>query len=164
MTKTGSNQLGASQAQMGQGTGTSPGLSAQQELLKADIQQLLKELSGELKQLQVQLEAEHRSNQPRPAPGTSTDPDLYGGTTSLENATGSPLPIQLDVDTQPTSTTRRGGGVGEPSGQIANATPQQTPEDATLAEHPTEEDATHRQPIPPEYRPVFERLSHRQDR
>ena len=154
-TKQGVKQL----AKLSQGTAAQHGSSAGQELLKADIQQLLTELSGELKQLQAQLDAQAKQHeQPSPAAGTSTDPQLYDAASGLENAAGERLPIQLDVDTQPTATKRRGGGVAEPSKEVADARPQQ-PEDAALAEQGAAEQGVVRQAIPPEYRPVFERLS-----
>ena len=147
-------------AKLSQGTGAQHGSSAGQELLKADIQQLLTELSGELKQLQAQLDADAKQHdQPSPAAGTSTDPQLYDAASQLENAAGDRLPIQLDVDTQPTATKRRGGGVAEPSKEVADARPQQQPEDVALAEQGATEQGVARQAIPPEYQPVFERLS-----
>jgi hypothetical protein len=126
--------------------------------LKADIQRLLKELSQEIQSLQAQVAAQHK-DLPNPLPGTTTDPQLYEGASSVEQATGPPLLLQLDVDQQPISTTRPGTGVAKPSGQVAQATPQQSPQDVALAEQATEEQAVSRQPIPPEYKPVFERLS-----
>jgi hypothetical protein len=142
-----------------QGAGTSQSASAQQDLLKADIQQLLKELSSELKQLQAQLDTTSH-NQPSPLPGTATDPSLYDARTSLPQAAGAPLPIQLQVDAQPTAAPRPGSGVGDPSEQVASADPKQQAESAQLAQRPIEEEfARPHQPIPPEYRPVFERLS-----
>ena len=135
------------------------GSSAQQELLKADIQQLLKELSTELKQMQAELEAAQRHDQANPAPGTSTDPNLYGDSAQAKQAAGNRLPVQLEVDTQPTASTRRGGGVGKPSTDVADALPQQQPEEATLSDVRTTETGVAPQSIPPEYRPVFERLS-----
>ena len=130
--------------------------SAQGEVLKADIQRALKELSSELKTLQAQLEAQQVS---APAPGTGTDPELYGAA-SLEPPPGatSRLPLALEVDTQATAATRRGGGIGQPSGDIGTETPQQTPEEAQLAAKAAPESATHHDAIPPEYQPVFERL------
>jgi len=125
--------------------------------LTGEIQQLLKELSGDLKQLQAQLTA-NKQEHPSPIPGTATDPDLYGAQ-ALEQASGKQLPIQLEVDTKPTAATRPGGGVGEPSEQVMSATPQTEPEAAQLADTAAEEPASQRRPIPPEYRPVFERLS-----
>lgn len=133
--------------------------SANQDALKADIQQMLQELSTELKQLEAQLQEETRHNQPNPAPGTSTDPNLYEQASPLERTSGRALPIQLDVDQPATSSARKGGGIGRPSGQAANATPQQQPEEVALAEQTSEEAGGQRQAIPPEYRPVFERLS-----
>lgn len=135
------------------------GSSAQQELLKADIQQLLKELSTELKQLQTELEAAQRQDHANPAPGTSTDPNLSGDSAQAKQAAGNRLPVQLEVDTQPTASTRRGGGVGKPSTEVADALPQQQLEEATLSDVRTTETGVAPQSIPPEYRPVFERLS-----
>ena len=132
--------------------------AAQQEALKADIQQLLKEMSGQLKQLRAEVEAQQRSDTPNPLPGTGTAPQLYGDATAIEKTNGRQFPLQLDVDTQPASTTRRGSGVAAPSGQISDATPQQQAEEAALADRQAEEQGVSRQPIPPEYRPVFERL------
>lgn len=135
------------------------GSSAQQELLKGDIQQLLKELSTELKQMQTELEAAQRNGQANPMPGTSTDPNLYGDSAQAKQAAGNRLPVQLEVDTQPTASTRRGGGVGKPSTEVADTLPQQQPEEASLSDVRTTETGVAPQAIPPEYRPVFERLS-----
>jgi len=135
--------------------GQAHGLS--DELLKADIQQLLKELSEELRELQSQL-ADQKSDRSNPLPGTSTDPDLYGETTPLAHAGGRELPITLGVDEQLTSKPRKGTGVGTPSGDVGTLQPQQQPEQAVLSEELAPEAATSRQPIPPEYRSVFERL------
>ncbi len=140
-------------------SGQQAGSSAQQELLKGDIQQLLKELSTELKQMQTELEAAQRHDQPNPMPGTSTDPNLYGDSAQAKQAAGNRLPVQLEVDTQPTASTRRGGGVGKPSTEIADTLPQQQPEEANLSDVRTTEAGVAPQSIPPEYRPVFERLS-----
>jgi hypothetical protein len=156
----GSQQQGSQQLAKGrQGAGTPSSASIQGDLLKADIQQLLKELSGELKQLQTALESDNPA-QPNPMPGTTTDSQLYDDSVSqLERAAGNRLPVQLEVDTQPTATTRRGSGVGEPSEEVADDLPQQQPEDVTLAAQGALEQGLTRQTIPPEYRPVFERLS-----
>jgi hypothetical protein len=115
-------------------------------------------MSAELKQLQTELQ-QQRTDQPTPAAGTSTDPELFEDASKLEPAAGGPLPIQLDVDTQPASKTRRGGGVGSPSTEAEDAPFQVQPESAQLAESGAEAAASRRQAIPPEYRPVFERLS-----
>jgi len=139
-------------------SGTQPLTAAQEEAIKADIQQMLQQLSTELKQLQADLQ-QQSAKQPAPPPGTSTDPDLFEDASKLEPPTGGALPIQLDVDTQPTSTARRGGGVGEPSDDAAEAPFQVQPESVDLADSATETPASQRQAIPPEYRPVFERLS-----
>jgi len=155
------DQTAPQRSQATQGQGATPSSSGQQDLLKADIQQLLKEMSQELQQLQEQL-VEHK-DLPNPTPGTATDPQLYEDAASLEKAAGAQLPIQLEVDQEPSASKRRAGGVGEPSDQVADASPQQTPEDVTLGEQAAEEQAVSRHPIPPEYRPVFERLSHREE-
>jgi len=156
--RAGGTQADNTLSQTARGEGAGQLSSAQQDQLKQEIQQLLKQLSGELKQLQAQLTAKTR-DQPSPLPGTATDPNLYDAQAALEQASGKPLPIQLEVDTQSTATTRPGGGVGQPSEQVMSATPQQEPEAAQLADTVAEEPPSQRRPIPPEYRPVFERLS-----
>jgi hypothetical protein len=130
--------------------------------LKAEIQQLLKEVSGQLQELQAQLAA--AQNQVHPEAGTTTDPNLYGGSAAAElpRAAGGALPIQLQTDEQQAAAQRPGGGVGKPSGTVADDAPQASPEDAQLSGQPLEEPASSRQPVPPEYRSVFERLQ-RQD-
>jgi len=153
-----SQQGKAGQDNMGQPRQDSAEGRGQQEALKADIQQTLQQLSAELKQLQTELQ-QQRADQPTPAPGTSTDPELFEDASKLEPAAGGSLPIQLDVDTQPASKTRRGGGVGSPSTEAEDAPFQVQPESAQLAESGAEAAASRRQAIPPEYRPVFERLS-----
>lgn len=147
----GSQQLSAAQPRPDAGRG-------QQEALKADIQQTLQQLSAELKQIQEELQ-QQRADQPTPAPGTSTDPELFEDASKLDAAAGGPLPIQLEVDTQPASKTRRGSGVGSPSAEAEDAPFQVQPESAQLAESGAEAAAGRRQAIPPEYRPVFEQLS-----
>jgi len=131
-------------------------VAGNQDALKADIQQLLKELSGELKDLQAQLASS--SQEPHPEAGTSTDPELYGPRATPEPATGESVAIELSTDTQPTQASRRGGGVGQPSGKVSGTGPQVTPEDAQLSETPLEEQPVSRQPVPPEYRRIFDRL------
>ena len=152
-------------AEAQQGASNRPGESGgagptpSQEALKADIKQLLKNLSGELKELQAQQLQNLPAQVSNPAPGLSTDPQLYGDPMALERATGAAMPIQLEADTEATSAARRGGGLGQPSGHISQAAPQQQSEDATLSEQQTEEQGVQRQAVPPEYRPVFERLA-----
>ena len=133
--------------------------SAEGEALKADIQRALKELSGELKNLQAQLEAQKLSAAP---PGTSTDPDLYGDA-SLETPPGatSRLPLVFDVDTQTIQSPRSGGGVRQPSGEISRQAPQMEREEVQLSPNAAPESGTTAQPIPPEYQPVFEHLHQR---
>ena len=136
-------------------------MSAGAEQLKGDIKRALKELSTELKTLQAQLQAQQV---PVPEPGTSTDPQLYGAA-SLEPPPGatSRLPLQLQVDAQPTASPRlRRGELGEPSGDVASDAPQQAVEEAQLAAEAAPESAAHQQAIPPEYQMVFERLYHKE--
>ena len=120
---------------------------------------MLKEVSGELKQLEAQLAA--AKDQPHPDAGSSTDPNLYEAPMALEQPQHTALPIQLTTDTAETEQQRPGGGVGRPSGKAAAATPQAQAEEAQLSEEPLEETSAARQPIPSEYRGVFDRL-HRQ--
>lgn len=147
-------QAAARREQGGGGEGQSPG---DQQALKAEIQELLKEVSGELKELQAQLEAVAQQQSP-PEPGTSSDPDLYESAMALERPQGPALPIQLPADTAQTASRRPGGGVGRPSGEVSRSLPQTKPEDAQLSDQPLEERSSARQTIPPEYRGVFERL------
>jgi len=135
-----------------QGTGQSFGEGA---ALKAEIQQLLKEVSGELKNLQAQLEAANA----QPEAGTTTDPNLYGDASALEDMTAqSPIPLELKTDTGATQKPRAGGGVGKPTGEISPDGPRTKAEEAHLSEQPLEETAASRQPVPAEYRSVFDRL------
>ncbi len=138
--------------------GTQPLSPAEQEQLKGEIQGLLKELSAELKHMQTELD--QRSDQPHPLPGTATDPQLYDTAAALEaGSRRSQVPIQLDVDDQPTAARRKGSGTGEASPQAASAVPQQAPEDVQLAHTPSADGAAERVVIPSDYRPVFERAS-----
>lgn len=143
----------------GQRQAGSAGQSGQSEALKAEIQQLLKEVSGELQELQAQVA--QASSQHQPAAGTGTDPQLFESPTVLDPAKGETLPIQLSTDEAPTASPRPGAGVGRPSDKASSASPQAVPEDAQLSETPTEEDAAARQVVPPEYRSVFDRLQQR---
>ena len=133
--------------------------SGDQEAMKAEIQQLLKEVSGELKHLQDQLEAEHQG-EPPPNPGTQTDPNVYDKPEALDPARGEAVPINLKTDEAPTKTPRQAGGTGKPSTEeISQEGPHAQAEDAQLSETPIAESAAERQPIPPEYRDVFDRLN-----
>ena len=141
----------------GQGAGQSLGEGA---ALKADIQQLLKEMSGELKNLQAQLEAS--KDQAQPQAGTSTDPNLYGDAEKLEDVTAkNPLPLQMQTDSAATKTGRPGVSIGKPSGDVSAATPQVQAQDAQLTDQPLDESAAARQPVPAEYRSVFDQLQRR---
>ena len=144
---------GASRA--GQGGGSS--LSAGDLEAKADIQQLLKEVSGELKALQAQLDA--ASQQQMSQPGTGTDPNLYGAPEPVDrNPSGTPLPMSLGADTAPTKTPRPGTGVGSAAEHPDHEQPQAKPEAASLSDRPLDEAAGTRQPIPPTYQGIFDRL------
>lgn len=153
-------QAASQQKPGGSQAGAASSLGQGQELTKADIQRLLKEVSGELKALQAQLEAQQQ-DLPQPTAGTSTDPELYEQAAPLEPSKGSTMPIQLEVDPQASAAARRGGGVGQPSGEVASDGPQQQPEEVTLAAHGEEESGVDRQRIPPEYQPVFDQLTTR---
>ena len=144
---------------MGQQQSAAGGLgqsSRNQEALREDIQQLLKEVSGELKQLQAQMAAaEHHSP---PEAGMSSDPNLYESPMPLERSAGEAVPIQLKTDTAQTAAQRPGGGVGTPSGEVSSAMPRTQAEDAQLSDQPLEETPVSRQPVPPEYQSVFDQL------
>lgn len=145
------------QAQQGsgsQGKGQSFGEGA---ALKADIQQLLKEMSGELKNLQAQLES--AQEQERPEAGKGTDPDLYGDRAKLEELPNTtPLPIELKTDTRATKSGRPSGDIGKPSDEVANAAPKTEAQAVSLSDQPLEEAGSTRQPVPAEYRPIFDEL------
>lgn len=157
-----SGQQGQGQQGAGQQAGTpqqagqpQPG-QGDQQALKGEIQQLLKEMSGQVKELQGQLS---QMEQNPPPPGTDTDPEsLFNDNTPLDPLTGAPLPMQLETDTAATKASRKGGGTGKPSGDVGREGPEQQAQDAALSAAPTEQAAVTRQPVPPEYRPVFERL------
>ena len=130
-------------------------MSGQSDALKADIQELLKEVSGELKELQA------RSTPPdqRPQAGTGTDPNLYGGDEPLDSsAPGDPLSLEVGSDTKPASQQRAGSGVGKAGDEVARSAPKARTEDARLADQPLPEPPSTRQPIPAEYRSVFDQL------
>ena len=150
-------QLGAQQQASPGGSGTPP--IGNQDALKAQIQELLKEVSGELKQLQAQLSS--ANDLPKPQAGTSTDPGLYESPMPMDQAKGGSLPIQLQTDAAPTKNQRPAGGVGQSSGDVAHAAVRTSIEEAQLSDEPREETPTARQPVPPEYRSVFEQLRKR---
>lgn len=127
-----------------------------QQALKADIQALLKEVSAELKQLQEQLDAS--SPQAQPQAGSGSDPNLYEAPTKPERASGAKLPVQLGTDTAPVSAKRRGGGIGTAAAEASQAAPTTAAEEAQLSDQPEDEAPTSHQPVPPEYRSVFDRL------
>jgi hypothetical protein len=133
-------------AGVGQSTGGS-------DALKADIQELLKEVSGELKELQAQAE----STQEQPNPGTGTDPNLYGGE-EPQPAGGDPLAVELRSDVAPTAKDRSGAGIGRAGTDVARSGPKAIAEDAQLADQPVPEPPSARQPIPVEYRSVFDQM------
>ena len=122
---------------------------------------MLKEVSGELKDLQAQLAA--AQDRVSPQAGTSTDPNLYEAPTSLDPRRGASVPMSLGTDAVPTSRVRSASGIGQPSGEVLRTGPQQRAEStAQLSDTPTTETPTARQVVPPEYREVFDRL-HRQE-
>ncbi len=128
-------------------------------MTRAEIQKLLKEVSGELRQLQAQLDAEGVPM--RPQAGTSTDADLHGAREALEEGKQG-MSVQLKTDTAETKSSRPGTGVGTAAAQASNAAPQTRPEDALLSDQPLEEPASARQAVPPEYRDVFNQLQREQ--
>lgn len=149
-------QAGQSPQQAGQGGAQSTG---DQEALKAEIQQLLKDVSGELQQLQTQLD-DSKDKTPM-TPGTGSDPQLYESPMAIDPTTGRAVPIQLKTDPNSTASKRQSGGVGTPSGEASNDAPTVSPQDAQLSEKPLQESATSRQTVPFEYRDVFGRLHRR---
>lgn len=153
-------QASADQQQTQQGGGAGQGMSqptAQQEALRAEIQQLLKEVSGELKDLQRQL-AQVQA-EPIPNAGTESNPNLYEDAMQLDPLTGTPVPIAITPDTGKTSAPRKTEGVGEAGGEVSTDAPTSQSEDATLSDAPVDERAVNRQVVPPEYRDVFDRMN-----
>ena len=153
-------QAPAPGAQVPMSGGQSPMDQRAQDALKGEIKQLLTQLSDELQSLQARV-AEQPLDRPHPPPGTSTDPQLYDDADLSPQADASQrrLPVQLRVDQQEVASRRPGGGVGEPSDEVGEASPQQLEEDAQLSADALEAEAITRHAIPPEYQPVFERLS-----
>ncbi len=127
--------------------------------MRAEIQGLLKQVSGELQELQAQL-ASAKQDLSSP-PGTTTDPNLFEGPMPVDPQAAATLPVQLTTDTAQTKDRRPGSGVGEPSGEVSEASPTVAPEEARLSNAPLEERPSARQPVPPEYRSVFDRLNRR---
>lgn len=159
-----SARAGQPSAQTSQGRAAAPragggGQSGGEDVLKAEIQQLLKEVSGELQRLATQLAATS-SDTSSPA-GTSTDPNLYESAMPLDGDPQGSLPVQLRTDQVPARAQRPGSGVGAPSGEVARATPQTAPTEAQLAEAPLEEPPVARQTVPREYQSVFDQLHQR---
>ncbi len=124
--------------------------------MKGEIQGLLKELSGELKDLEARLAS--AKTEAHPQAGADTDPQLYGASEAMPPRGTTPIPIQLKTDTAPTSSQRAGSGIAPPSGQVSKSGPQVKNEKAALSEEPAEESAVTRQVVPPEYRSVFDTL------
>ena len=134
-------------------------MAGDQQTLKAEIQQLLKDVSGELQQLQSQLAAS-QDHTPT-TPGTGSDPQLYESSMPTDPVTGRPVPIQLKTDTNSAISKRQSSGVGNPSGEVSGEAPTVSPQDAQLSDKPLQESATARQMVPFEYRDVFGRLHRR---
>ncbi|PIQ83843.1 MAG: hypothetical protein COV75_05125 [Candidatus Omnitrophica bacterium CG11_big_fil_rev_8_21_14_0_20_63_9] len=152
--RSGSGQQQAAAQRDGSGRGGA-GLGNQQEL-KAEIQQLLKEVSGELKELKQELAA--AQGEPPPRPGTNTDPNLYDAPEQLDDLQGSSLPVQLQTDRAPASAKRPGAGTGKPGDEVLQAAPTSQREAAELSAQPTEETPMSRESIPPDYREVLDQL------
>ena len=145
--------------------GVTPASSASSEALQAEIKQVLQGLSSDLEQLQAKLDAQPPDRIPS-TPGTATDPDLYDESVMpLAKGQGATLPLQLDADAAPTAKARPGGGMGQPdaTAPVSNAKPRAADESAELADHAAPEAGVQRQPIPPEYKPVFEELQSNPD-
>lgn len=155
-------QSGPGQRQAGDGgdqrtgqRGAGQQLSPEGEALKGEIQQLLKEMSNDLKDLQSQINAD---DQPKPQAGTGTDPNLYGDAESLESGGNNSMAVQVKADRAQTANTRQAGGVGRPAGEVGTTAPKAQAEDASLSDQPIEEAPTTRSAVPVEYRSVFEQL------
>lgn len=144
-------------AQQQAGAGNGPMSSQAQQALQEDIQKLLKDVSGELKDLQKRLESQ---DQPPPTPGATTDPELYGASDAAGAPTGeASVPIQLKTDAAGTGSSRKSSGSGRPSGETSAASPTAKAEPAQLADEPLEEPAGSRETVPPEYQDVFKQLN-----
>ena len=156
----GGNQSSEAQAARAQAGGGSSSGSPGNEALQQEIQQLLKEVSGEIRTLQAQIAT--AKGQPPPTAGTTTDPELYGTSEPLGQVGDGTVPIQLKTDTAAaTSAARAGNGVGRPSGEVSTANPTAKAEPAQLSDEPLEEPPGSRETVPPEYRDVFDRLNRR---
>ncbi len=152
-----SSQLAQQQPGAATGGTTPAGQGADQTALRTEIRQLLQQVSGELQQLQDQMAAQH----PGPStPGTSTDPQLYGAEKEIAPpGTGPSVPIELNADSHATVAPRPGGGTGPASSTASHASPLAQAEQASLSDQPLAETPTARQPVPPEYRSVFDQLN-----
>ena len=95
---------------------------------------------------------------PQP-PGTATDPNLYDRPEALDPTRGASVPIALQTDTAGTAAPRDAQGTGSAAPTASSAKPQAASEDAQLSTTPGDEPAVNRQPVPPEYRDLFDRLS-----
>jgi hypothetical protein len=71
------------------------------------------------------------------------------------------LTVELRPDEAPTSAQRPGGGTGEAGRDVSQASPTTQAESATLSEEALQEPAAPRQPVPAEYRSIFDRLRRR---
>jgi hypothetical protein len=127
--------------------------SGSQEAMRAEIRQLLQQVSDELQQLQAQLAHAQGAEA-----GAGTDPELYEPPMPLPEEPGSPLPMTLRAGDGPSSSSRPAGGTGQPSGELSSDAPAAQPEEAQLSDAPLEEQAVGRHAVPPEYRDVFDRL------
>ena len=148
----------AAQAQSQATPGASPGGAGHSEQLKAEIQGLLKELSEELKQLETNLDKQTET----PQAGTGTDPDIFGSGVGenlpAQQGATTPVPIQLRTDIAETTSSRQGGGTGEPTGDVSHEGPKSQAESARLSDIPRDELPTVSPAVPPEYRSIFDQL------
>lgn len=144
--------------QQSQGSERSSGLSAaQQQSMKAEIKELLKELSDEMESFQKQLAKAPETAHPEA--GTSSDPDLYERAMEIERKIQArTLPMTLATDDKESGSKRRASGVGESSEDVLDAAPQMSRENSRLSEESAPVQALERQPIPPVYQGVFDNL------
>jgi hypothetical protein len=135
--------------------------SAASAELKADIKEMLRELQAEMQQMQDQLH--QQQDIPAVIPGGQrTSDDLYAQPEAIDPVAQGDAAIQLRADTEASDAARpaTGSGSGAAIGDdISDDAPKLQAEDAALSDESGTESGASRQRIPPEYRPVFERLS-----
>lgn len=144
--------------QPSQGSQQNSGLSAaQQQAMRAEIKELLKELSAEMEAFHKQLAEAPEAAYPEA--GTSTDPDLYERAMEIERKIqAQALPMTLATDDKESGSMRKASGIGESSEEVSDAAPQMSRDNARLSGESAPVQAVERQPIPPVYQGVFENL------